>query len=156
MQLMHTSVKPFLREALRAGTIAGLAMIPVGLLFSGLGMRINVYGQKLVQLFFGQLPKAGRLTLLVLEHFVVNWLAAIPLLLLLVRYRRLPPLLVGLIYGLGFYVLVNSLLLPLAFGDPSPWRLGIAAVAPSLLVHLVYGGSLALSARRFVRQVPAW
>ena len=140
-------MKPLLREALRAGTIAGLAMIPVGLLFSGLGLRINVYGQKLVQLFFGQFPKAVRFALFVLEHFVVSWLAAIPLLLLLVRYRRLPPLLVGLLYGLLFYVLVNSLLLPLAFGDPSPWTLGIATVTPSLLVHLVYGGALALSAR---------
>ena len=67
-----------------------------------------------------------RFALFVLEHFVVSWLAAIPLLLLLVRYRRLPLLLVGRLYGLGFYVLVNSLLLPLAFGDPSIWKLGIA------------------------------
>ena len=149
MKLLDIPVKRLLREALRAGTIAGLVMIPVGLLFSGLGLRINVYGQKLVQLFFGQFPKVVRFALFVLEHFVVSWLAAIPLLLLLVRYRRLPSLIVGLLYGLGFYVLVNSLLLPLAFGDPSPWKLGIAAVAPSLLVHLVYGGAGALSARRF-------
>ena len=149
MKLLDIPVKRLLREALRAGTIAGLVMIPVGLLFSGLGLRINVYGQKLVQLFFGQFPKAVRFALFVLEHFVVSWLAAIPLLLLLVRYRRLPPPLVGLLYGLGFYVLVNSLLLPLASGDPSPWKLGIAAVAPSLLVHLVYGGAVALSTQRF-------
>ncbi len=147
MKLLGTPVKPILREALRAGTIAGLAMIPLGLLFSGLGLRINEYGHKLVQLFFGQFPKAVRLALFVLEYFVVSWMAAIPLLLLLVRYRRPPPLMVGLLYGLGFYGLVNSLLLPLAFGDPSPWKLGIATVAPSLLVHLVYGGALALSAR---------
>ena len=154
MILLGIPVKRLLREALRVGTIAGLAMIPVGLLFSGLGLRINVYGQKLVQLFFGQFPKAVRFALFVLEHFVVSWLAAIPLLLLLVRYRRFPPLVMGLVYGLGFYVLVNSLLLPLAFGDPSPWRLGIATVVPSLLVHLVYGGALALSARAFIRRTP--
>ena len=74
-------------------------MMPVGLLFSGLGLRINVYGQKLVQLFFGQFPKAVRFALFVLEHLVVSWLAAIPLLLLLVRYRRLPSLIVVLLYG---------------------------------------------------------
>ena len=122
-------------------------MIPLGLLLSGLGLRINEYGHKLVQLFFGQFPKAVRLVLFVLEHFVVSWTAAIPLLLLLVRCRWPPPLVVGLLYGLGFYALVNSLLLPLAFGDSNPWELGIVTVAPSLLVHLVYGGALALSAR---------
>ena len=48
MKLLDIPVKRLLREALRAGTIAGLVMMPVGLLFSGLGLRINVYGQKLV------------------------------------------------------------------------------------------------------------
>ena len=127
-------------------------MIPVGLLFSGVGLRINVYGQKLVQLFFGQFSKGVRFALFVLEHFVVSWLAAIPLLLLLIRCRQPPSLVVGLLYGLGFYVLVNSLLLPLVFGDLTPWKLGVATVAPSLLVHLAYGGALALSARAFIRR----
>ena len=82
MMLLGIPGKPLLREALRASTIAGLAMIPVSLLFSGLGLRINVYGQQLVHLFFGQFPKAVRFALFVLEHFVVSWLAAIALLLL--------------------------------------------------------------------------
>ena len=30
-------------------------------------------------------------------------------------------------------------------GDPTPWQLGVAVVAPSLVVHLVYGITVALA-----------
>ena len=51
------------------------------------------------------------------------------------------------VYGAGFYVAVNSLALPLAFGDPTPWRLGFTVVYPSLVIHLAYGFTVALFAR---------
>jgi hypothetical protein len=40
------------------------------------------------------------------------------------------------------YVVLNAWALPLAFGDPAPWRLGFDVVYPSLVVHLVYGAVL--------------
>lgn len=46
-------------------------------------------------------------------------------------------------YGALYYVAVNSLALPLYFGDPLPWILGWAVVLPSLLVHVVFGVSVA-------------
>ena len=39
-------------EALRSGSIAAIAMIPFALLFSALGMRINEFGRKVIQLLF--------------------------------------------------------------------------------------------------------
>ena len=58
--------------------------------------------------------------------------------------------LVGAAYGAGFYLPVNSLALPWLFGDPTPWELGWNVVYPSLIVHVVYGVSVALASRRFV------
>jgi uncharacterized membrane protein YagU involved in acid resistance len=56
-------------------------------------------------------------------------------------------LLVGAVYGAAFYAAVNSSALPFAFGDPTPWELGFGTVYPSLVVHIVYGFSVALVAR---------
>lgn len=141
-----------LREALRSGTIAAVAMIPFGLLFSRLGFRINEYGQKVIQTAFPHFPKGVRFALFVLEHFVLSWIIAIPLLLLLKYFHhRIPHLLLGFIYGLVFYVLINSLLLPGLFKDATPWEIGFTkTVLPSLLVHIMYGLSIAFSSKRFV------
>jgi uncharacterized membrane protein YagU involved in acid resistance len=140
------------REALRSGTIAAIVMIPFGLVFSRLGFRMNEYGQKVIQTALPTFPKGVHFALFVLEHFVLSWFFAIPLLLLL-RYfhHRIPRLLLGFIYGLLFYVLINSLLLPALFGDASPWEIGFfKTVFPSLTVHIVYGLSIALSSKSFI------
>ncbi len=126
-------------------------MIPFGLLFFSFGLRINEYGIQVIQTFFGDMPAGLRFALFVVEHFIISWSAAIPLLLsLLATYGKAPPLLIGALYSIGFYVAVNSIVLPLIFGDPTPWQLGASFVYPSLIVHLVYGLTVVVAARDFI------
>ena len=148
-------MKQFLREALRSGFIAAIAMIPFALLFSALGMRINEYGKKVIQLLFSNFSPGIRFTLFVIEHFVLSWIFAIPLLLLLKYFHhRISWLLLGILYGVMFYILVNSLLLPAFFNDASPWKLGFTkTILPSLVIHIVYGLSIALTSRRFIKSI---
>jgi hypothetical protein len=144
----RTGLAALAREALRSGSIAAVAMIPFGLLFSALGLRVNEYGPRVIRAAFGDLPRAPQLALLLAQHFLIAWLASIPLLVSLLSLRgRAARLAAGAAYGAGFYVAVNSLALPWLFGMPTPWELGVATVAPSLAVHLVYGVSLAVTAR---------
>ncbi len=137
-----------MRDAAMSGTIAGLAMVPPGLAFRVFGLRINEYGRKTLTLLIGDVVPPLQLLLGFVQHLVISWIAAAPLLLLLgaVSDRR-ARVLVGAGYGTAFYVVVNGLALPLAFGDPRPWELGVDAVYPSLVVHLVYGVVVALTAR---------
>ncbi|MHB1176846.1 MAG: hypothetical protein ACYCZO_00780 [Daejeonella sp.] len=146
-------VKPFIREIFRAGTIASIAMVPFGLLFSMLGLRMNHYGQKIILLLFSDFSPGLRFVLFILEHLIVSWVAAIPLVMLLfILYRQISSVILGVLYGIVFYVLINSLLLPLAFGDATPWQLSFTnAILPSLLVHIVYGGTIAFVTRSFVK-----
>jgi len=138
-------------ESLRSGSIAALAMVPVGLAFRALDLRIGHYGQKLVALTFGSLPPVPFRVVSMVEHFAIGWLSAAPLLVLLVAMkRRLPAWVVGALYGAAYYVALNSLLLPWAFGDPTPWTLGPLTILPSLVIHLVFGISVALTSRHFV------
>lgn len=136
------------REALRAGVTAGIAMIPFAAFFRARGLRINEYGAKTLELLVG--PVAGPLhyLLTLIQHLAISWIVAVPLILWLGRVSRPRDRIgSGLVYGAGFYVAVNSLALPLAFGDPTPWQLGFETVYPSLVVHLVYGLVVALLAR---------
>ena len=138
-----------LREALRSGTIAGVAMIPFAALFRGYGLRINEYGRKTLELIVGGVAEPLRTVLTFIQHLLISWLAAVPLLLLLTGIGdRRTRALVGAGYGAAFYVVVNSWALPLWFGDPTPWALGAETVYPSLAVHLVYGIVIGLVARR--------
>lgn len=139
------------RTAVRAGSIAAIAMIPPGLTFYLMGLRVNEYGMEVIQTFFGGFPPVARALLFGLEHFLISWTVSVPLLLAFVlAHGRLPAPVLGLAYGLGFYVVVNSLALPWIFADPTPWQLGPAVVLPSLVVHLVYGLVVALAARDLV------
>ena len=136
-----------LRATLRSGTAAGLAMIPFAAVFRGFGLRINEYGRKTLELVVGDVASPLRDVLMFAQHLLISWVAAVPLLLVLARIAgRRQRILVGAGYGAGFYVVMNSLALPLAFGDPTPWQLGAMTVLPSLTVHLVYGVVLALVA----------
>ena len=38
----------------------------------------------------------------------------------------------------------------LFFGDPTPWRLGFEYIYPSLIIHLEFGVSVALTSGRYV------
>ncbi len=60
------------------------------------------------------------------------------------------PVLAGSAYGAAYYVVVNSLALPIYFGDPLPWQLGAATFLPSLFGNMVYGTSIGLTSKRFV------
>jgi len=134
-------------EALRSGTIAGLAMIPFAAVFRFCGLRINEYGRKTLELLVGDVAPPLHVLLTLVQHLVISWVVAVPLL-WLVRGMgdRRARVLVGTTYGAAFYVAVNSFALPFAFGDPTPWALGFGAVYPSLLIHLVYGFAVALTA----------
>jgi uncharacterized membrane protein YagU involved in acid resistance len=137
-----------IREALRSGTIAGLAMVPFAALFQHWGLRVNEYGRKTLALLLGDVSPQLHYPLTLTQHLIISWMVAVPLLLVLGAFAtRRDRLVLGLVYGAGFYVVVNSLALPIAFGDPTPWRLGFDVVYPSLFIHLVYGFTLALVAR---------
>ncbi len=137
-----------IREAVRTGTVAGLAMIPFAAAFQRMGLRVNEYGRKTLELLVGDVSPPVHYLLTFIQHLSISWVVAVPLLLLLGGLsRRRDKLLVGLSYGAAFYVAVNSLALPFAFGDPTPWRLGFSVVVPSLFIHLVYGLTVALLER---------
>lgn len=137
-------------ESLRSGTIASLIMMPFGLFFRWLGLRVGHYGPKVGEALFGLQPEPWMQALLVIQHFVIGWLSALPLLLFwLGRSSPAIRLTDGLVYGLSYYLVVNALALPWMFGDAFPWQLGWSYVYPSLVVHLVFGLSLALTARMF-------
>jgi hypothetical protein len=128
------------REALRAGTVAGLAMIPFAALFRSLGLRVNEYGRKTLALVVGDVGPPLHEVLTFVQHMLISWFAAIPLLWLLGQIGdRRTRVALGALYGAAFYVVMNSLALPLLFGDRTPWQLGFATVYPSLAIHLVYG-----------------
>ena len=136
-----------IRDTLRSGTVAGLAMIPVGALFRVFGLRINEYGRKTLALIVGEVRPPLNILLTFIQHLLISWVVAVPLLLLLDRIAdRRTRVLVGVVYGAAFYGIVNSLALPFAFGDPTPWQLGLDAVYPSLVVHLIYGAAVSLMA----------
>lgn len=136
-----------LTETLRSGTIASLAIVPLAPLFKAAGLRIGHYGPKFAGLYVND-PQPW---LLFLQHIVIGWLSAFPLLLILLHTpARQRPLLAGALYGAAYYVAVNSLALPLYFNDPLPWQLGAATVLPSLIGHVIFGAVIGWSSRRFV------
>ena len=65
-------------EALRSGTIASLAMMPFGLLFKSMGLRVGHYGPKVGEALFGHQPDPWMPVLV--QHLVIGWLSALPLL----------------------------------------------------------------------------
>lgn len=135
-------MNPLLRETLRSGTLASLAMMPFGLLFRALEMRVGHYGRELLLVLVGPLPPPLFGGLSLLQHFIIGWLSAWPLLLAMRAMggaNRGRHLLLGLAYGTGYYAVLNAWLLPRAFDDALPWSLGFATVLPSLVVHLVFG-----------------
>jgi uncharacterized membrane protein YagU involved in acid resistance len=147
------------KESVRSGTIAALAMMPFGILFKFLDLRVGYYGPKLGALLFGEPSRI----VLFLQHLVLGWVSALPLLVILVGLEgKVAPTATGAAYGLAYYVIVNSFALPLFFGDPTPWQLGFSFIYPSVLIHLVFGVCIGVTSRRFVanelrgaRSIPA-
>lgn len=144
------TVNALLIEMLRSGTIASLAIMPLGPLFRSMGLRIGHYGPKFAALFIDN-PATWQL---VAQHFVIGWLATLPFLITLKYIAGTPMrLLAGVLYGAVFYVLINSLALPLYFGDPTPWQLGWPTIYPSLIGHIAFGLAIAVVSRRFAFSV---
>ena len=136
-------------QSLIAGTVGALAMMPAGFIFRALEMRVGHYGSKFAELY---LSSPGPLALFI-QHIVLGWLSAAPLVLLpLHRMPNRTVWLVGIIYGALYYVIVNSLALPIYFGDELPWSLGWSVVVPSLVVHVVFGVAVAHTVRLLQRK----
>ena len=134
-------------EALRSGTIASLVIVPLAPLFTWMGLRIGHYGPKFAALFVDD-PQRW---MLFVQHMVIGWISAIPLLwVLLATPAGRQPLISGAAYGAAYYVAVNSLALPIYFGDLTPWQLGWTTVLPSLIGHIAYGSSIGFTSRGFV------
>lgn len=131
-----------------AGVAGGVAMIPVGIVLRRvLGYSLNVYGELLLQTLLGRTPAWA----LAVEHFLISWGMALPLVAVLAHRRWGSPTVVGAAYGAAIWLVVNSLALPLAFGRPTPWQLGWSAIWPSLAVHLAYGVAASAAAVRVDR-----
>ena len=148
--LQTLSVRRVMLESLRSGSIASLAMMPFGLLFRALDLRIGHYGRRLIEVLFGELPLPIFRMAVLMEHFLIGWVSAIPLVCLVAVLRSAASAwAASLLYGAAYYAVLNAWLLPIVFNDPLPWTLGWSTVYPSLAVHLVFGLTLAVSVRRF-------
>lgn len=140
-------LKALFVESARSGVIASLVIVPLAPLFKAMGLRIGHYGPKFAALFFHD-PQPW---LLFVQHLVIGCVSALPLLVILTRTGAAAwPVVAGAAYGAAYYVVVNSLALPIYFGDPTPWQLGWATIYPSLVGHIVFGASIGLTSRRFV------
>ena len=143
-----SAARTLARSALRSGTLAGLAMIPFAMWFRASGLRVNEYGRKTLELVVGQVGAPLHYALSLAQHLLISWFVAIPLLWLLGRvHEGRTRVAVGALYGALFYGVVNSWALPRVFRDPTPWALGFETVYPSLVIHLVYGIVIGLTAR---------
>ena len=139
--------KALLIEVVRSGTIASLVIVPLSPLFNAMGLRIGHYGPKFAALFV----KDPQPWLLFVQHLVIGWISTLPLLVILMLTRAARrPLLVGAVYGAAYYVAINSLALPIYFGDQTPWQIGWTTVYPSLIGHTIFGMSIGLTSRRFL------
>lgn len=137
-------MRKFLNQVLVAGTVGALAMMPFGLAFRAVGLRIGHYGPKFAELYLTSPGPWANFA----QHIFLGWVSVIPLSLL--NLHRISPSatsLIGVAYGTLYYVIVNSLALPLYFGDPLPWKLGFGVVLPSLCIHVVFGMTAALTMR---------
>ena len=144
-------VRRLLTESVVAGTIGAVAMMPFGLAFRMFGMRVGHYGPKFAALY---LDAPGPLAMFV-QHLVLGWLSALPLVLLSPqRGDQGRAVATGASYGVLYYVAVNALALPLYFQDPLPITLGVAVVVPSLVVHVAFGVAVAVGLRLWRRR--AW
>ena len=139
MKTIQTNIKVAAALVIRAGTVGGLAMIPVGLaLRYGLGATVNVYGELVVVQLLGRVVPWA----LFVEHFLISWGLAVPIVWIMSRLPRVSVTLMGFAAGTALWVLINSLARPLAFSRPTPWEIGWTAIWPSLTVHIVYGVAL--------------
>ena len=146
----HASPPGLLKEAVRSGTIAAVIMMPVGLLFKALGLRVGHDGPKLGEFIFGSQPEPRIEALLLVQLLIIGWLSAIPLLLFWKRTSPRPVHLSdGLLYGAFYDATIDAVALPSISGDALAGQLGGSYVCPGLAVHPAFGLSIAVTARAF-------
>ena len=140
-------IKALLVESFRSGTIASVAIVPLSPIFKAAGLRIGHYGPKFAGLYVSD-PQPW---LLFVQHLVIGWVSALPLLLvLLFTQAERWPVMTGAAYGAAYYVAINSLALPIYINDPLPWQLGASTVLPSLIGHVIFGAVIGWTSRHFV------
>ena len=123
-------------------------MIPIGLVLRFMfGQSVNVYGELIVIRIAGRLDPL----LLAIEHGAVSVAMAAPLVIALDRLGPGTAPVVGLVYGGTAWLVVNSLVLPWIFDQPTPWQVGSQAIWGSLIVHLTFGFVVALVSQRVAR-----
>lgn len=128
------------RESAISGVVGAIAMMPAGFVFRALEMRVGHYGPKFAALYLENPGPAA----LFIQHLVLGWISALPLCVLpLHRIPLLTVLIIGSLYGVVYYGAINSLALPIYFGDPLPWSFGPAVIFPSLMVHIIFGAAVA-------------
>ena len=137
-----------IKQMVWSGIIAAFVMIPPGMLFKYFEMHIGNYGPKFGAFLFGEINPL----ILFIQHIIISCLSSVPLILLFIKTNwHRTAILAGVIYGIIYYVVVNSLLLPIFFKDPTPWELGFSYVYPSLLIHIIYGVTIGVTGRRFIQ-----
>ena len=137
-----------IKQTIWSGTIAALVMIPPGILFKYFDLHIGNYGPKFGAFLFGEINPI----MLFIQHIIISCLSAVPLIILFAKTscKRIP-ILTGIIYGVIYYLVVNSLVLPISFKDQTPWELGFNYIYPSLVIHIIYGASVGFTSRRFIK-----
>ena len=108
-----------------AGLVGAVVMIPPGVIAGLLGFQVNKFGELLAR----QLTGGAARPVLLVEHLLIGATRT--------AYD-------GLAYGTAFWLVANTVALPLLFGQPGPWSIGPSALLPSLIVHMVYGISTGL------------
>ncbi len=137
-----------IKQTIWSGTIAALVMIPPGILFKYFDLHIGNYGPKFGAFLFGEINPL----MLFIQHIIISCLSAVPLIILFTKTNcKRMPILTGIIYGVIYYLVVNSLLLPIFFKDQTPWELGFNFIYPSLVIHIIYGASVGFTSRHFIK-----
>lgn len=133
---MRRSRRAIARTAIRAGLLAGVAMMPFGVVLRALGQPVNVYGELVVRSVLGSAPMLAQLVF----HAIVSIGLAVPFVAIAPCRRRVA---LGAGYGIASWAVLNATVLPLWFGRPTAWALGFDEIWASLVVHVVYGVVLA-------------
>jgi len=135
-------------EALKAGSVGAFAMPIAGTLTKPFfGWHVWQYGKRFAQLFVENATPG----LLLVQHLLWSWGSALLLIALLRKVNIGAPVLLSAVVGGIYYFLVNAVALPLYFGDPMPWRQGLAYVVQPLVVLVAFAVCVSLVARRYVR-----
>lgn len=136
-----------LARGVATGAVGGLVMIPIGLFLTVIGYPVGLYSERVAVWLLGFTTPS----VVFIEHMAISSSLAVVLVLAsaaaIRRWSSGQALAWGAGYGAVIWLVVNSLVLPVVFGEATPWELGFAAVWPSLLVHVIFGAVVEALAR---------